>query len=421
MPMYDDLGNKFLTLPEQVNKNKKDIKAIQDAGISVEPAGEPGDIQFNEDDALGASANLHWDMVNERLGVGTNEPAEKLHVVGKSLLGDVGIGTTSPRQALDVNGAIIAKNVVSNGLAAHPTGIGPYVETYINALNTGRLFCYDGSTYYDLAIGDWSTSNPNIMLKVGGNVGIGIVAPTERLHVAGKVKANDGFVGNLVGNVTGDVTGTASGNLPDDADLDDLDNVDISSPSDGQILKYDSTSGTWKNETGAVLSGVSDDFTDYTEETAPVGNDTVVINDSTDSGNVKRVKLSNLSTRSQTLLGNTTSTSNTITLTVADIHDYDEIRVQYHTRKGSGTTADPYFYGISSVTTDSSLWGYYNNTGANQFWRIGAELAAPNGNGESTFLNVQVLQNNADGTSVYIDIEGTRLNTFNIRVYGINH
>lgn len=82
MPMYDDLGTKFLTLPEQVNKNKKDIKAIQDAGIAVEPAGDPGDIQFNEDDALGASDNLHWDIVNERLGVGTNEPSEKLHVVG---------------------------------------------------------------------------------------------------------------------------------------------------------------------------------------------------------------------------------------------------------------------------------------------------------------------------------------------------
>jgi hypothetical protein len=53
-----------------------------------------------------------------------------------------------------VSGLIKATALVSTGVTTHPTGIGTYVETYVYNGNIGRLFAFDGSSYYDLAIGD---------------------------------------------------------------------------------------------------------------------------------------------------------------------------------------------------------------------------------------------------------------------------
>jgi len=113
--------------------------------------------------------------------IGTNNAANGIVLKDG---GNVGIGKTTPSQKLDVNGLIKATSVISTGVGTHPTGIGTYVETYVYNNNTGRLFAYDGASYYDFAIGDWNNGNPNIMLKVGGNVGIGVGAPTAKLHLA---------------------------------------------------------------------------------------------------------------------------------------------------------------------------------------------------------------------------------------------
>jgi hypothetical protein len=60
-----------------------------------------------------------------------------------------------------------------------------------------------------------NTADMTTMTATGvkhGNIGIGVPAPAEKLHVAGKVKAT-GFVGNLAGNVAGNATtaGTVTG------------------------------------------------------------------------------------------------------------------------------------------------------------------------------------------------------------------
>ncbi len=151
--------------------------------------------------------------------------------------GNVGINTTSPATTLDVNGVItatggnstqwntaythsqdnsqahsdyltnngndetsgrlIAPNFVSSGNNGHPTGIGYYVETYMYG-DVGRLFCFNGSAYGDLAIGDWNGGDPNIMLKVGGNVGIGTGTPTTTLDVNGAITARGGGSGQSI-------------------------------------------------------------------------------------------------------------------------------------------------------------------------------------------------------------------------------
>jgi len=49
-------------------------------GAPVSAAGNPGEIQWNDGGSFGASSNLFWDNVNERLGVGTNTPAARLEL-----------------------------------------------------------------------------------------------------------------------------------------------------------------------------------------------------------------------------------------------------------------------------------------------------------------------------------------------------
>jgi len=100
--------------------------------------------------------------------------------------GNVGIGTTSPSYPLDVIGAVKANQIVATGTGTHPSIANGYVELYMynNGGNyVGRVFAYTGSTYKDLAIGDWNGGNPNIMLKVGGNVGINYGNPDAKLSV----------------------------------------------------------------------------------------------------------------------------------------------------------------------------------------------------------------------------------------------
>ena len=86
--------------------------------------------------------------------------------------------------------SVTAKNLVANGSTTHPTGIGPYMEMYMYQNLIGRLFCYDGSTYYDMALGNWNGGDPNIMLKTNGNVGINDGDPTDTLTVGGSLKAD---------------------------------------------------------------------------------------------------------------------------------------------------------------------------------------------------------------------------------------
>lgn len=58
--------------------------------VNTAPAGVNGQIQFNSSGSLGASANLNWDNINSRLGVGIGAPATKLEVSGSVKVADGG-------------------------------------------------------------------------------------------------------------------------------------------------------------------------------------------------------------------------------------------------------------------------------------------------------------------------------------------
>jgi hypothetical protein len=60
------------------------ITEIQSAVNGLLPTGSDGDVQFEASGSFGSDSNLHWDPTNHRLGVGTNAPAQQVHIAGSS-------------------------------------------------------------------------------------------------------------------------------------------------------------------------------------------------------------------------------------------------------------------------------------------------------------------------------------------------
>ncbi len=118
---------------------------------------------------------------DDKVGIGTANPAKKLHVMGDMVLG--------------LNGH-------NKRFIFHPrtNGSGDFLQIT-----------------FDKASGDWDWSN-GITLKRGGNVGIGTTNPSEKLQVNGKVKATH-FIGdgsqltNLSVGLNGLNLATRSGNV----------------------------------------------------------------------------------------------------------------------------------------------------------------------------------------------------------------
>jgi hypothetical protein len=120
--------------------------------------------------------------------------------------GNVGIGTTSPGEKLEVNGVIQIKRVgdhpairfVENTTTRGYIGTGDWA---INGLPDADLGISSASTG-SLVLGT-NSGNGRVYIVNGGNVGIGTTSPTQKLEVAGNIridsrsKAGSGEVDNI--------------------------------------------------------------------------------------------------------------------------------------------------------------------------------------------------------------------------------
>lgn len=106
----------------------------------------------------GSAGGVARDLVLETDGT------ERVRV---SAAGNVGIGTTSPAQKLDVVGSIR----VSSGEAYKSAG-----DLYLDAANNASTYFRDGSTV-------------NAVITNLGNVGIGTASPAQKLDVVGSIQA----------------------------------------------------------------------------------------------------------------------------------------------------------------------------------------------------------------------------------------
>jgi hypothetical protein len=114
--------------------------------------------------------------------------------------GNVGIGTISPQNALDVNGSLLLRG---NTSMSNPTSVGPAFNAGYYATGGYAFFQgynYTTSGYIQL---DIDASKTVINANSGGNVGIGTTTPGSKLEVAGNI----GVTGT--GNIT--ASGTIMG------------------------------------------------------------------------------------------------------------------------------------------------------------------------------------------------------------------
>jgi hypothetical protein len=178
---------------------------------------------WNSTSALSSSANLYWDNTNSRLGIGTTSPSSLLHLsnsvgpiitmddtAGRSTVfrnvssstaaaigtvsnhtfqiltnntsrifltetGNVGIGTTSPAEKLDINGG----NVLITSAA-------PYISLKTTQTGTPDWKIYNSyNVVGDFTIVGGSSVGNKFNIQPNGNVGIGTTNPLYNLHVSG--------------------------------------------------------------------------------------------------------------------------------------------------------------------------------------------------------------------------------------------
>jgi fibronectin-binding autotransporter adhesin len=135
---------------------------------AADAAGSTGQVQFNNAGDLGADSNFFWDNTNKRLGIGTASPAQTLEVNGASQFDST---------LTDVGGSIVlgVSNSVSGSLQLFSSSsvnqafvrmLGNSLQ--INGPNTGSI---------SFAIGGTAEAT-----LTSGNLGIGTASPTSLLH-----------------------------------------------------------------------------------------------------------------------------------------------------------------------------------------------------------------------------------------------
>ena len=230
------------------------------------PAGSNTQIQFNNSGSFGANANFVWDNTNGRLGIGTASPGTALHVYGTGDVvptvqtttgsgasaalrliggaanadwhivtnradlngaadslgfyktvgaagtklvirndGNVGIGTTSPTEALHVarSGAafVNVQSTGSNGsgfIAISNSWNNTYNGFYSGGAASGSRQKYIGNMGGYLAFGrsddSWSANVDQMVILNNGNVGVGTATPAAKLQVAGQIVSEESVV-----------------------------------------------------------------------------------------------------------------------------------------------------------------------------------------------------------------------------------
>lgn len=210
------------------------VDDLSDSLLSVNNgAGLPVFEVFADDRIVGGQYGQNdFVIINNRVGIGTNNPIGKLHVTSSTSIpsalflgGNVGIGTTNPVAKLSVyttsphgspTGISVAAGAGGANLLARDSG------------NYHNWFPYtDGFNYYSADSHVFRSSNHltnYVYINSNGNVGIGTTLPQALLHVNGLISgssfsgAGTGLTGtatNLsVGYATSAGTATDSTKLP---------------------------------------------------------------------------------------------------------------------------------------------------------------------------------------------------------------
>jgi hypothetical protein len=153
-------------------------------GTSTPAAGSTGYVQFNSGGYLGASSNLFWNNSSGYLGIGTTSPQQALSVTGSANVTGyvgIGIGTATAITPLLVgqSPAGVAPSLsAENGVATFRTSTTPELQIGGYPTSPFAMWMQVKRTSND------GTSWPLAIQPLGGNVGIGTTAPGNTLEIS---------------------------------------------------------------------------------------------------------------------------------------------------------------------------------------------------------------------------------------------
>lgn len=129
---------------------------------------------------MGSSAanSNRLDFVIDAFG----SPVERLSITSG---GNVGIGTTSPAQKLDVVGNIQASGFVGSGTGINQAGLGSGNLNFYNASASPKYIQLSDDSSTINAVGFSKSGSASTTWFPSGNVGIGTTSPTSKLQVVG--------------------------------------------------------------------------------------------------------------------------------------------------------------------------------------------------------------------------------------------
>ena len=189
-----------------------DTITISSSASGGTPGGSDGQIQYNNGGSFGGASNFYYDDTNNLIGIGTSSPTSLLHVegavTGKALAifnetgdqnilvasssgtpkfvithsGDVGIGTTSPAENLEVSGAIKI-GTTSNTNAGTIRWTGTDFEGYTGSSWVSLTSGGGGGLWTDQGTYIYPNNYNQFVITDDGKVGIGTTSPDELLHI----------------------------------------------------------------------------------------------------------------------------------------------------------------------------------------------------------------------------------------------
>jgi hypothetical protein len=149
---------------------------------------------FSHNSALNAWGDLWVNAHNDGSGGIAGGTANKVIIAG-----NVGIGTTVPGAMLDVNGDIYVSGVVSGRSFPFNTTIGSGADATTTTIRAGSTSGFQSAIFLEggnvsNTIRFNTASAERMRITSGGNVGIGITAPTAKLHLVNADAGSDGLV-----------------------------------------------------------------------------------------------------------------------------------------------------------------------------------------------------------------------------------